>query len=131
MKKLAIGLVILVLVGLGIGVYLYNKPHRDFASEEAAYTLTADELAYYFNNDLESAKDKFLDKVVIVEGEVADKQEAGFIMEPGVYISLQDTAVFHRLQEGDEIGIKGRVLGYDDLMEEVKIDNASAIGYDQ
>ena len=127
MKKVGIAILVLVIIGGAIGFYLYNKPHRDYQEEEPAYTLNANELAISYAEDQTQANALYLDQVLVVEGVIIEKQEKGLIIEPNIFVTVSDTSFLRKVQEGDEIGIKGRVLGYDELLEEVKIDNATGV----
>ena len=127
MKKVGIAILVLVIIGGAIGFYLYNKPHRDYQEEEPSYTLNANELAISYAEDQTQANALYLDQVVVVEGVIIEKQEKGLIIEPNIFVTVRDTSFLRKVQEGDEIGIKGRVLGYDELLEEVKIDNATGV----
>lgn len=70
MKKI-LPLVIAGAVVAGLAVYyMYNKPHRDIASEQATSSLSADEIFDAYDQGEEKANAKFLDKVVEVTGTV-------------------------------------------------------------
>jgi hypothetical protein len=58
MKKLVLFGIVALVVGLGVAYYLWNKPHRDIASEDAAFALTADELFDAFEAD-ETAANRY------------------------------------------------------------------------
>lgn len=77
MKKILIPLLILGAVGLAIGIYQYNKPHKDIRSAEPAFTLEATELYSAYDTEEAAANEKYLDKVIQVTGEVADVSENG------------------------------------------------------
>ncbi len=77
MKKLLVIVLVIATIGGAVTFYLYNKPHRDVASEEAAHTLTADALFDAFDADEVGANALYLDKVVEVTGEVAEVTENG------------------------------------------------------
>jgi UDP-N-acetylmuramyl pentapeptide synthase len=68
MKKLVLFGIVALVIGLGVAYYLWNKPHRDIAAEDAAFALTADELFDAFEADETAANAKYLDKVVAVTG---------------------------------------------------------------
>jgi hypothetical protein len=70
-KKIIIGLVLALLAGGAYGLYLWNKPKRTSASEEAVATITAAELYAVFSADVAAANAKYLDKVIEVSGNVS------------------------------------------------------------
>lgn len=72
MKRIFIFLVLGILVAAGIGYFLYNKPHRDVASEKPEYVLSADQLFDEYEADEVAANNKFLDKTVEVSGTIGE-----------------------------------------------------------
>jgi hypothetical protein len=62
------------LIGLVIGIsavyYVFNKPRRDVSKETAAFTLDAKQLISEFKKDESSATAKYIDKAIIVKGEI-------------------------------------------------------------
>jgi hypothetical protein len=66
-----------VVIGGGIGYYIYNKPHRDIEHAMPDYILTADELTAAYADEAEGNK-KFLNNVVLLVGEIEDlSRDAG------------------------------------------------------
>jgi hypothetical protein len=63
-KKVLIFIAILGVAGLliagGIGLYMFNKPHRDVQSTDADYTLTASEIVSEYLTDKDAANKKYL-----------------------------------------------------------------------
>lgn len=123
MKKL-IPIVILIaaIIGGTVAYRLYNKPHRDIASEEAAFSLTADALFDAFEADEAAANAKYLDKVVKVTGEVAEVTEnsagqavititAANAMLGGVSATMQEAGEAD-ISEGETVTVKCRCTGY-------------------
>ncbi|MFN8699646.1 MAG: OB-fold protein [Flavobacteriales bacterium] len=70
-KKIIIGLVIALVAGGAYGLYLWNKPKRTSASEEATASLPAAALYAAFSADAAAANAKYLDKVIEVSGIVS------------------------------------------------------------
>ncbi len=66
----------IVLVGIIIGIsavyYVFNKPHRNIAKEDAAYTVKAKDLIAEFQTDENAATAKYRDKVISVTGIIKD-----------------------------------------------------------
>lgn len=76
MKKgtwlLLIGLV--VLIGAGIGVYKWNKPHEKVEDKDAI-ELTATELSAAYSADENKANTQYLNKAIKVTGVVSEAKE--------------------------------------------------------
>ncbi|WP_417591773.1 OB-fold protein [Owenweeksia hongkongensis] len=124
MKKGILVIVVLVLLG-GVGAYFYvfNKPHRDPSSETASYQISAEEIVSDFRNNQEAANEKYVDKVVEVSGTAMEITDSYIIMDNVLNCTILAGHDVSGIQAGDEITIKGRVIAFDDLLEEVKMDN--------
>ena len=118
-----------VLIGGGIAYYLYNKPHRDVAAEEAAFTVTADEIFDAFEADEQAANAKYLDKVVAVSGPLAEVTvndagqsvltiTAANAMLGGISATMQDKEA-PKVNIGAPVTVKCRCTGY--LMDVILI----------
>ena len=59
-----------LVVGLSAVYYVFNKPRRNVSKEEAAFTLDAKQLISDFKKDESSATAKYLDKAIMVKGEI-------------------------------------------------------------
>lgn len=62
----------IVVISAGIGIYLWNKPHKNMQRAEADMSITAPELMAAFNEDETAANATYLDKVVAVTGTVTE-----------------------------------------------------------
>jgi hypothetical protein len=49
-----------LLIGGGIGLYMFNKPHRNIQSADVDYTLTASEIVSEYLTDIDAANKKYL-----------------------------------------------------------------------
>src|SRR5687767_9552445 len=72
MKKVILPLVLLVLVAISVGYYMYNKPVESLNNKTADVTITADQLLAEYEANEKAANDKYLGKVVQVSGKVSD-----------------------------------------------------------
>ncbi len=123
MKKLA--LILLVICGLAIAGYLYvfHKPHRDIVGEEASLQLTAGSLVDQYSSDQQLANAEYLDEVLQVSGTVSEVGKDYIKLAEGVYANLSQAHSAEAVAEGDNISLKGRVVGFDELFKEVRLDN--------
>ena len=72
MKKILLGILVLVAIGGIVGYILYNQPHRDIQRAEPDYTLSAPALYADFENAEATANERYLDKVIRVHGKVVE-----------------------------------------------------------
>lgn len=113
----------LLLVGI-IVYYQFNKPHRNFSEESASFNLSAVELVESYQKDPALSDSLYVDQFVAVTGEIMELTDQSILLSPGVYLNLDSTQNFELLKVGQEVSLVGRVLSFDPLFEEVKMDNA-------
>jgi len=130
MKKLIpVIILIAVIIGGTVAYRMYNKPHRDIATEDAAFSLTADALFDAFEADETAANALYLDKVIELTGEVAEVTEnsagqavititAANAMLGGVSATMQEAGEVN-ISEGETVTVKCRCTGY--LMDVILI----------
>jgi len=74
MKKPIILIVLFLIIGSVLYAYkMYNKPHTDVASTEAAETVSAEDIFAAFDHDEAAAMIQYADKVITVEGILLSK----------------------------------------------------------
>jgi hypothetical protein len=120
MKKILLILFVLAAVGIGAGVYLWNKaPAKVEDSQSSA--ISADDLAVAFTGNEQQANSKYLNKVLDVSGmitEVSKNQDGktvimlGVASDPlsGVQCTMRENDV--KAEIGKPITIKGFCNGY-------------------
>ena len=124
MKKW-ITLMVLIIIGVIAYKYVFQS-HRDIQAEEAAFVLTATEISNEFSiNPLQSEK-KYLNKTIQVSGSISNKNNNSITLDTNVFCQFSNT-IEDNLNNSAPIKIKGRFIGYDDLLEEIKLDQCSII----
>ena len=125
MKKV-IGIVLALLaVGAIVGYFIYNKPHRDIRATEASHQMEATALYEAYQQNASEADSTFLNEVISVSGVVLAIEEKALLLDEVVYCKLDSLTQTSDFAEGDEVNLKGRVLGYDDLFGQVRLDNCT------
>ncbi len=119
-----LALVVVGVIGLVIGLSLFNKPHQDLSSADAAYQVEATSLFSEFESDETGANEKYLNQVLEVKGTVQDIQstgDGGMILvlgnagEPfGVNCALLPEAKAHAasVEKGAVVKVRGICTGY-------------------
>lgn len=120
-KKLLIFLVLIALVSFGVYQYVY-KSHRSIADEKAAFELKTSELIESYKTDENAANAKFLDQTITVTGQITavNPSEKTITIDEKLFGIVADD--INDLKVNETITFKGRFLGYDELLEEVKMD---------
>lgn len=126
-KKLGLIIVLLALIGSFIYFYAY-KNHRDISAEEAQYTIKSSDLLSDFTKNDSVANSKYQDKTIQVSGEITsiEKESKGIVLDNKLFGTFKDS-IPNNLVKGNVITIKGRFIGYDDLLEEFKIDQITVV----
>ncbi|MES2543602.1 MAG: hypothetical protein V4548_01860 [Bacteroidota bacterium] len=121
-NKLILGVVVLVVIAVGIYSYLYQG-HRDIASEEGSYSVTAISIFDEFKKDENKSNQKYLDKTIEIYGKTTSVDlSANVIVVDEKLVAVFKDKITTDIKIGSEIKIKGRFLGYDELLEEMKMD---------
>lgn len=120
-KLLRVVLPILAAVAAGVGWLIMEKPHRDVGGEVARHKMVPEELQMVLAEGAEAAA-PYLDAVVELYGVVLEDDGRRVMLEGGVVASWDTTRAHRTLEEGELLKLKGRVTGYDDLFEEVRMD---------
>ena len=134
MKKkyyILIGILVVILTGVGIGLSMYFKPHKDFGKSKPDFILTAKDLFKEFDANETAANQKFVaeDKTVQLNGTVSElnKNQDGtnsiVLTDPDMQGSINcslmpsenDKAA--KLRKGDRMTIKGQCTGMQELIE--------------
>ncbi|SHG46313.1 hypothetical protein [Flagellimonas flava] len=105
-----------------LGYAFLSGEHRSISEEEAVFDLSAEQLFMDWNR--EGGK-RFVDQTIIASGTITEMEKNSVILDNKIQVNFIDMAL--ELSNGDSLAIKGRCVGYDDLLELVKIDQASIV----
>lgn len=121
MKKIIIGVVILGVVALSYGAYMYFKPNANMKDLKSDVTFTAQDLFSAFETDEAAANTQYLDKVIEITGEIKDisTSEEGvtsITLEAnnelsGVICQLQKDTEHRTFKTGETVTFKGMCTG--------------------
>ena len=121
MRKWIYAVLILGLVGGGIGLYQYNKPHKKILDIDPDFSMSAVDIFEEYELDEYASNEKYLDKVIHIQGTVQDvKEEGGSISITldsggmfGVICQLDELSKHKRTDFtiGEEVSLKGICTG--------------------
>jgi len=117
--KFLIGLIVIVAISYFGYNYIMTAGARDIQTEKSEFTTSATAIFSEFSNKPEMATKKYLNKTVQISGKVTNIGKNVITLNEKVSCQLQ---VSEKVTMGSQINIKGRVTGYDDLIEELKLD---------
>ena len=120
---LAIGVTVGLLVGAWAVWYVFYKPHRDVGSEKPEFTLTSQALSDAFKSDTTSLG-KYVDKAILIDGPITGI-EGQHISLGNITCSMDSVSALKLsgMKPGEQVKIQGRLTSYNDLMEEIMMDN--------
>ncbi len=124
-KHIIIAIVVIALItSVFVYNYVFNSKHRDIANENASITIKASEILVDFQKNESSATQKYLDKVIEVTGVVSEVEENTIVLNEAVALGFIE-GTMPKVNIDKPLKVKGRCVGYDELLEIVKIDQAS------
>ncbi|MBF6642292.1 hypothetical protein IVB69_12440 [Flavobacterium sp. J49] len=126
-KKVFILALIILVVGFGTYKYIYQD-HRDIASEEANFTTTVQDIFTSFTDNDSLANAKYLDKTVALRGKISNIDVANKIITVDEKLSARFAGKLpENIKAQDSINLKGRLVGFDDLLEEIQMDQCTVV----
>jgi len=121
-RRLLLLLVIIVAIAGYFGYkYMYHD-HRDISSEAAQVEVPSADLIQMFKD---SETPSVLDGTVQVSGSVTEFDAFSITLDNNVHCSFESEV--SDVNVNDQLVIKGRCIGYDDLFELVKLDQSTII----
>ena len=120
MKRLIYIGIALAAIGLLALWFAFNKPHENHATAEASVACSAEEFQGLAESGQISAE-----QIVLLQGIVAEVQSNSLIaLLPHISIKMDSTFTdWGSLAEGNQVAIKARYLGFNDLFEEYEFDH--------
>ncbi len=119
MKKRWFALIIILILAIAGYFYVYQD-HRNIASEVPEFEVNALELANEFASSPSNSSGIYLNKTVLIFGTVSELNANSLTLDDKIFCQFDDT--LSQVKLNTKISIKGRLIGYDDLLEEVKLD---------
>lgn len=125
-KWILILLLFSLLVWVGYS-YIY-KSHRDISTERGMKISSVESIFKEFKQNENNANKRYLDKVIQVKGKVTqiDSIQKTITIDEKLFSSFQKVD-FENCKLNSTLVLKGRFIGYDDLLEELKMDNCVII----
>jgi len=97
---------------------LTMEPPTSIENRKVDFTGSADELLVKITDHTE----EWQDKIVVVSGEVSSSDDKVIMLSRKIYCQLKQVTDLQKINPSNNISLKGRIIGYDDLLEELKLD---------
>lgn len=126
-KKILITILLSLIIGISVYFYAYQN-HRDIDKETADYVVTVSGLEKDFTSNDSLAYIKYQDKTIELTAQVTtiDTANKGIVLGEKIFATFKDSLP-KGIVAGKILKIKGRFLGYDELLQEFKIDQSSVV----
>lgn len=122
-KISGIVIVFLLVSFFSVRYYINNGGKRDIASEVSAFNVSSKTIINEFTSNTEASNKKYLEKPVSISGVVTSVNDKEVILDNSVNCNFLSTV--NSLKKNQQVTIKGRVIGYDDLLGELKLDQCN------
>jgi hypothetical protein len=110
---------ILILIGY---TYVY-KADRNISEEQPKFTIASALLKQELNANQVNVINKYLNETVEISGLATQIEMNTIILDN--FVSAQLDTLHTSINIGDALIVKGRVIGYDELLEELKLDQCT------
>jgi len=116
---------IIVSVLAFFGYKFVYQNHRDISSETASFSIKVEQLKKDFSSNDSIANAKYLDKTIVIYGEVTnvDLENKQLIIDSSLNAKI--ASEISAIKVKDKITLKGRFIGYNDLLEEFEMDQCT------
>ena len=118
--------ILLLLVIISFSVYKYIYPdHRNIEQEEVAFVIDSNSISEEFLKNPSISEQKYLDKTIELTGVTTEITLHTITLNDKVFCQFAEQ--LNSISTDEYLKIKGRVIGYDDLLEQVKLDQCHII----
>ena len=122
-------IVLASILGLGLVLFIAYKimltsGARNLETEKTAFAVSTKEIINEFATDTSSTT-KYLNKAIEIKGVVTQIEDKQLILDGVVICAMKENVATENKDK--QVTVKGRFLGYDDLMGELKLDECSII----
>ena len=115
----------LFIIGSVFIYFTYNKPHTDFSKSRSEFTIESKDLIAFYQIDTDNENARYLDKILLLTGIVTGAEENIIILDNGIVCTLDPSQkVNEKINLGTKVSVRGRCIGYDDLLEEIRVDHS-------
>lgn len=126
-RKKIVAIIVALLIIVSAGIYFYYgflfKEARNIQSEMPDYSITASKLLDDYNADPKKADSLYLNKTIEITGIVTKETDSVVILENTVFCLFTQKNPNKLIRK--KVKIKGKCIGYDELFQEVKLDQCT------
>ena len=124
-KIILFALIAIILIGSFAYNYVMYGGSRNLTSEKTNFTVTSTSITSEFITNTEKANKKYLEKAVAIKGKITASNGNEVILNEVIICSFKNQDL--SIKKEQIVTVKGRIVGYDDLMNELKLDQCFII----
>lgn len=124
-KKIILTALAITVVAVFGYCYVWYGGARNVSAEDAVFNVSSKNIIAEFDSDIDKSNTKYLEKAIAIKGVVSKINQKQVIVDNTIVCDLKESD--SSIKEGQQVILKGRVVGYDDLMGEIKLDECSVI----
>ena len=118
-------IIVIIIITTAITGYNYvYQGHRTIENEKVAFIVSTQGIANQFFENIKASEQKYLNKTIEVYGIISEIDAKEITLDDKVYCQFLVTI---NASVAENIKIKGRVIGYDDLLKQIKLDQCKII----
>jgi hypothetical protein len=108
-----------IIAFIGFNYVMYGGA-RNLSNEETSFTVTSKSISNEFATNIEGSNKKYLEKAIAIKGTITKVTGNEVVIDNSIICNLKDFDA--SIKKDQVVTLKGRVVGYDDLMGELKLD---------
>ena len=117
-------IILLMLFAMVVIAYNYvYKNHRDINDEKPEYVVISLDLINEFAVNPSDSEKKYLDKTIEIRGKITDSNDFDLTLDDNIFCQFNNKIK----APSKRITIKGRFIGYDNLLEQIKLDQCNIL----
>jgi hypothetical protein len=125
-KVKIIGILLLVVLLFAISInYVFHGGARDLATEQTEFNVSSKDIILEFASNINTATNKYSDKAISISGKVTAVSDSVVTIDHTIICNFKSPDI--SIKNEQLISVKGRLVGFDDLMGELKLDQCSII----
>lgn len=125
-RRYYIYIIALFILGLYFGYNYVYQDHRNIETESADFVIEATAFSEAFILSPDQSELKYINKTIEVSGIITDLNQTDMTLNNNVFCQFKKD-IQPPQKTNTIVKIKGRCIGYDDLLEQVKLDQCSVI----
>lgn len=130
MKKIKTRIVVMLIVIISATIYFgYNYiiygGERDLATETVDFAISSQDISAEFSTNIDASNKKYLEKAVEITGTITSINRTEVILNNNIICNLKQSETLYEI--GKMVVVKGRIVGFDDLLGDLKLDHCYII----